>query len=103
MAKIEKEDDERYAKREAHLVNLIEAIDGILQTTHWKTLKAEVFDDLVATLERLITSEAKAPKINVEKIYGLQGQLMLAKKYADLKELANVYHQELKNIKQHGK
>lgn len=89
-------------EHKAKLVRMIEAIQEVVNTTGWKVLKQEIFDELVKTLERRIMSESKKPKIEPEELYRLQGQLAWARKYSKLEDLAEVFKVGLTNInKQH--
>lgn len=97
------ESDERRQEKEAGLVKILEAIGEVSNSPAWKILQKEVFVDVVGLLERSIAREVKAKEINVSKLYSLQGQLMWAKKYADLDELAKPLKIELKAIQKHGR
>lgn len=96
----EKPKEVQSRERQSQLVRLIEAIEGVTETHDWKTLKTEIFDPLVETLERKIKIEAKAKEINAAELYRLQGQLGWANKYSDLQKLANLFKVELKKLKQ---
>ena len=86
-------------EREATLVRILTALKRIAETEDWSTLKNEVFDSLVNTLERDIKNEAKKELPDTNKLNRLAGQLMWAEKYADLTKLAEKYRTELTGIK----
>lgn len=96
-------DTESIAKHEVHLVKVIEAIRAIKGRKEWSTLKKEVFDDLVASLDTMISHEAKKPTPDVGRLNRLSGQLMWAERYSDLDKLETAFQLELKNLRQiHG-
>lgn len=86
-------------ERESELVRVIEAILAIEDTKEWSTLKNYVFDGVVEKLERDLLSEAKKEDPDKQKLASLNGQFVWAKKYADLKGLADVFRKELTNIR----
>lgn len=89
----------------ASLVKTIEAIQRIAGSDDWRTLKEQVFDGVVESLERRLRYESLKEKLNDSEIHSLQGQLVWARKYSNLKKLADFYKGQLKNVKQqlHGK
>jgi len=58
-----------------------------------------VFDGIVPNLERQLMNETSKKEIDIAEVYRLQGQLMWAHKYADLKKFADGKRQQLENIK----
>lgn len=91
--------DERLKEREAKLVRLIEALQGINQSPEWSTLKRELFDGVLEGIEGRIKNEANKPELNAPELYRLQGERKWANRYADLDELTNLYRAELANIR----
>lgn len=91
-------DKEELTARRAELVRTVEAIDEILKSKQWQTLRELVFGPLEARLERLMIVEAKKPQIEPDKIYVLQGELANAKRY-DLAIYAEKCKKELEGIK----
>lgn len=87
-------------EREAQLVRIIDAINGVAQSLDWKTLVKEIFNDVTATLEHRVSVVAKAKKIDEPELYRLQGQLGWAKKFSNLEELGKALKVELSNVKQ---
>ena len=85
-------------EREAKLIQLIEAIQGVTQSVEWQVLNEELFDGAVESLERRLSAEARKPEIEEAEIYRLQGQLTVAKRY-NLTDLLQVFKVELQNIK----
>ena len=86
-------------EREAKLLSIINAIQGINQTREWSTLKEEVFDSLSETLEKQIGIEARKETPDTLKLNRLAGQLKWAEKYSDLTKLEQVFRIELTNIR----
>ena len=86
-------------KQQGEIAQIIEAINGVEASEDWKKLKRLVLDGVVTSLERQLISEASKDQINDPNMYRLQGQLMWAKKFADLKRLGESFKQSLENIK----
>lgn len=91
-------------EREQKLIRTIEAIRGVSQTTHWSTLKTEIFDGLVKTLKSELFTEAKKENPDNLKQNRIAGQLKWAEKFSDLSKLEEQYRVELLGLrKQYGK
>lgn len=86
-------------EREGHLLKIIEAIQGVAQSAEWGTLKTELFDTLINTLENQLKDEGKKENPDTNKLNRLAGQLKWAEKYADLTKLENVYRVELTSVR----
>lgn len=86
-------------KREGELVRTIEAIKEVRNTDAWSSLKNEVFDGVVEKLEKDLLAEAKKDSPDNLSLARLNGQLVWAKKFADLDQLANIFRLELANIR----
>jgi hypothetical protein len=91
--------DTKIQERQVDLVNIIEAIDEILKSKAWQTLKELVFDGLVERLEARLLTEAKSDPLNPGLMLKLQGELTMAKRYSDLKSYAEMLTKELQGIK----
>lgn len=78
---------------------IIEALQEVQKTKGWSSLKEEIFDPLVATLERELAAEGKKEKPDTLKLNRIAGQLKWAEKYADLSKLESVFRVELTNVK----
>ena len=85
--------------REGELVRIIEAARRVVSTEEWGTLKKLIFDKLVENLERNLREEATKDNPSVAALAKINGQLIWARKYADLSKLADVYRLELTNVK----
>lgn len=94
------EQKERWRQREGELTKIIEALKRIEASEDWSTLKTEVFDGALDSLEGRLVSECKKPVLNNPEIYRLQGQIQWAKKYADLATLTQAYRLELIRLRQ---
>jgi hypothetical protein len=92
-------------EREAKVVRIIEAIQGISASKHWSTLKTELFDDLPKMLRKEILSEGRKEDPSPTKLNRLSGELKWAEKYADLSKLEATQRVELQRIRMqlHGK
>lgn len=95
----------RLQAEEARLLKIIEALQGIVQSKEWSTLKTEVFDNLVNVLEKDLKTEAEKVDCNPMKLNRITGELTWAKKYANLEKLEAAYRVQLQNVrlKLHGK
>jgi hypothetical protein len=80
--------------RETELINIIEAIDSVSASSHWKLLQEKVFNGVMDSLQSRIRSEK-----NPTEIYRLQGQIGWAEKYSDLSKLSQAYRKELSNVR----
>lgn len=95
--------EKKLRDRQQDLIKILEAIDEVLKSKAWQTLKELVFDGAVDRLDRQLLSEAKKPSIEVDKIYQIQGELVWARRYSDLKSYAEMLSSELLGIKEHLK
>lgn len=86
-------------EREQKLLNLIEAIRAVSKTREWGTLKTELFETLVHSLERDLRTEAKKEDPDTRKLNRLSGQLKWAERYADLNKLEEVFKVELTGLR----
>lgn len=89
----------KFKEREQYLVRVIEALRGVRQSKDWSTLKTELFDGLVASLEKQLKNEARQETIDVSSLARIAGQLKWAERYADLEKLEQTFMVELKNIR----
>ncbi len=97
---IEPEDRDSFLQRQrGEYSQIVEAINGVEQSEDWQKLKRLVLDGVITTLERKVSSEASKEEVNTPELYRLQGQLIWARKYADLKKLAEFFKTSLENIK----
>lgn len=88
------------SERQGELVKIVEAIRRVADSRDWDTLKKMVFDGVIETLERQLKSEAQKDEVNAPELYRLQGQLVWARKYADLSKLAEFFKVQIEGIKQ---
>ena len=94
-----KESEQKIRDRQQVLIESITAIDEVLKTKAWQTLKELVFDSRVESLKRQLLSEAEADEPNLKRMYRLQGELTWARRYSDLKSYAEKLSSELLGIK----
>lgn len=86
-------------KEEARLLRIIEAVETIEASKEWGSLKTEVFDGLVTSLEKDLNYEAKKEIPDSLKLNRLAGRLEWASKYADLSKLGGTYRVQLQRIR----
>lgn len=81
--------------RQEEIVKIIEAIDSISHSNHWKFLEEKVFQ---------ISLDSSVNQLCIEKddrkVANLQGKIEVLSKYADFKGFSEAYRLELKNIEQ---
>lgn len=87
--------------RETYLVGLVEKLRRVAASEDWCSLKNELFSKVVETLERQLQSEASAKNPDLQELARINGQLIWAKKYADLNTLADSFMVEVNNIKKY--
>lgn len=94
----------RLRERLNELVIIIEALEGVAASKEWSSLTKLVFNGVVEKLESDLLKEAKKDNPDQLALARLNGQVVWAKKYADLNGLANIFKSELKNVndKLHG-
>lgn len=85
-------------ERESALIKIIEAIQLVIVSNEWSTLKTLVFDSRIESLEKQLKSESEGHTLNDSEIYRLQGRLFEARKY-NLDKLQETYREELSKIK----
>lgn len=90
-------------ERQEKLTRLLRAIQDA--NKGWSSLKDELFDPLVATLEAQLLSEAKNVTPDPSKLNRIAGNLEMARRFADFSKLEALYRNELNQIKLklHGK
>lgn len=88
-------------QKEVELVKNIEAINAVLKTEEWQTLRELMFDGLLAGLEKRLIQEAEKKEVDNPELYRLQGQIAWAKTYANLGKLVERFKTELSAIKKH--
>lgn len=89
---------EAYRVKQAEIIRTIEAIDELNKSAEWSTLKKEIFDSRVESLERQMKAESESLEIKDSELYRLQGRVFEARKY-DLDKLREGLMLELSNIK----
>lgn len=86
-------------ERDSRLVRIIEAIDGLIKSYEWRTLKELVFDDVLEGIDSKLKDEALKPEVILPEVYRLQGERAWAKRYASLEHMRDKYHRELIGIR----
>jgi hypothetical protein len=86
-------------KRESELLSIIKAINTIIETDEWKLLQDKVWNGIVEVLKRQRDSEVEKQPINGPRVHSLNGQLVWAKKFSNLADLASIYKLELSSIR----
>lgn len=85
--------------QQGEFTQLVEAINRIESNEDWQKLRKLLLDDVVNRLEKELKSEAERSPLDEPKIYRLQGQLEWARKYIDLKKLADYKKLVIENLK----
>lgn len=85
--------------QQGEFAQLVEAINRVESNEDWQKLRKLLLDDVVTKLEKELKSEAEKSPLNEIKIYRLQGQLEWARKYTDLKKLADYKKLVIENLK----
>ena|SRR3990167_922648 len=99
---LEEKEDSRLSflqEQQGELTQLIEAINRVEANEDWRKLKELLLDGLVEKLERQLKDEAKKDEVVLPKLYRLQGQIDWAKKYSNLKKIADEKRLEVENLK----
>lgn len=89
----------KYRAEEARLLKIIQALQGVQGSKEWSSLKTEVFDNLVNSLERDLREEAKKDDPSTNKLNRLSGEIKWAERFSDLGKLENTYRVQLQNIR----
>ena len=80
-------------KRQEEVAQVVEAINSISQSSHWKVLEQKVFAPSLNSSVNQLCIEKDDRKVAV-----LQGKIEVLSKYADFKGFSEAYRLELKNI-----
>ena len=81
--------------RQEEIAKIIEAIDSISQSNHWKLIEDKVFQTLLNSSVNQICIEK-----DDRQVARLQGKIEVLSKYADFKRFSEAYRLELKSIEQ---
>lgn len=88
-----------FRQRESELIAIIETINKIAESKEWKVLNDKIFNGVVEGLKRERESEIEKQPLNGPKIHNLNGQIKWARKYTNFTTLADIYKQELINVR----
>jgi hypothetical protein len=90
---------------ESRLVKQLDALERVSTSSEWSTLREEIFDSLVESLNKRLLTEAKKTEPDARYLNRLSGQLEWAARYADLSKFREEKRVELTNIRKrlHGK
>lgn len=86
-------------KRQTDLIKIVDALAKLEETKEWDTLKELIFDKSLQAIERQLLSEALSQKIDINKLYKLQGEWVWAKQYSDIERFADTLKKQLEDIK----
>lgn len=86
-------------EREAKLMRVLESLGALSQSNEWSTLKTELFDEVLESIEKKMRVEAGKAEISTPELYRLQGERKWAKRYADPISLIQNYRVELAHIR----
>ncbi len=95
---------EKYQEREVWLTKVILAVEEIIGSQSWSTLKSEYLEPELKILKRDLMKEAKAENPNTNKLNRLTGEIKWLEKLSDLEKYEKTLRVELQGIKQrlHG-
>ena len=99
---LEEKEDSRLSflqEKQGELAQLVEAINRVDTGEDWRKLKELLLDGIVEKLERQLKDEARKDEISLPKLYRLQGQIEWARRYTNLKKIADDKRLELESIK----
>ena len=86
-------------EQEARLIKLLEALGALVTSPEWRTLKEELFDTSLVSIEHKMRLEAEKPLIDASELYRLQGERKWARRYANPLMLIEDYRKQLDNIR----
>lgn len=86
-------------EEESRLIKIIEALDKLEGSKEWQVLKELVFDKSLQAIERQMLNESVSPKVEIEKIYRLQGEWAWAKQYSDTGRFVENLKKQLEAVK----
>ena len=84
---------------ESRLLKIVNAIQEVQNTKAWSSLKEEIFDSLVNTLEKELRSEAEKIDVDPNKLNRISGELKWARKFSDLQKFENEKMVKLQRVK----
>lgn len=85
--------------RQDEIITILQSIDELEKSKAWKTLNTLIFEGVAEALEKRLTNEAKKDTPNNLEMARINGQLVWARKYSNLQELAKIFKTELEGIK----
>lgn len=80
--------------RETKLLEEIDALEHISQSSYWKLIEERIFKPELSLLERNLQEEN-----DTQELFRLQGRVKEAKKYIDFSKLISIRRNELQGIK----
>ena len=86
-------------QRAEKLVRMIEALVSLSGSPEWSTLKEELFDGVLETIDVQFRLEVQKAEVSLPALYRLQGQRHFAQTYAQPASLVAKWRAELDNIK----
>jgi len=91
---------EQIRAKQVEIEKILEALEKLDKSKEWKTLQELLFKTSVEAIERQVKNEALAPKIDVDKLYRLQGEYAWARQYMDIPSFISSLKTQLQGIKQ---
>ena len=89
----------RLREEESRVLKVIESLRKVRESNEWSTLKNELFDGLVNSLEKDLRAEARKDDPDPKRLNKLSGELKWAEKFSDLSKLENTYLLQLQRIR----
>ena len=96
---VETPNQEVLRERESKLVRLVEVFDALSRSAEWSSLKQELFDGALASIELKLRLEAEKAEVSLPELYRLQGERKWAKRYSDPVSYVSTLRAELAHIR----
>ena len=81
------------------LAQIAEAIKGVESSDDWKKFKRLVLDGVVESLEKRLIEASSKKDVDLAEVYRIQGEILWANKYVDLKKFSEWYTLQIEHIK----
>jgi len=85
--------------KQNELIKLIEALVRLDKSEEWEVVKELVFSKSQSSIERQLLNESLSEKVDINKIYKLQGEWVWSKQFADTKRFVDTLKKQLADIK----
>lgn len=86
------------SSEQGHLKKVIEAISSLAGRKEWAVFEEEYLNKELEKINRLIRSESLKDVVDLPKLYRLQGQREVAKRYTNIGLLVGNMRKQLENL-----